>query len=94
MSAICGGRQPLSKKKPKDWIDRGYTILAPFKFKWRVTIGKLTCDCKQVIENYQPWYGFTIYHSDECVLMQRVRAKPWLENLPCYYNVAVIGQSG
>ena len=91
--AICGGREPLTKTKPKDWVNTGYTIQVPYFFKWRIKIGKLTCDCKKVLKNYQPWYGFTFYHSDNCVLMRHLKSKPWLENLPCYSNLEVLAQS-
>ena len=93
MSAICGGRQPITKAKPKNWIDIGYTILTPYFFKWRVKIGKRKCTCKEVLENYQPYYGFTFYHSDDCVLMKHLKENPQLENLPCYDNLAVLAQS-
>ena len=91
--AICGGRQPITNKKPKNWIDVGYTIKQPYPFKWRVKIGKLECDCKECLQNYQPWYGFTYYHSDDCVLMKRLKANPQLENLACYWNLEVLAQS-
>jgi len=81
MNAICGGKALLKNRKPKNWIDVGYTIKVPFEFKWRGKLGKVKCDCTEVTENYQPWYGFTWYHSDECAMMKHLDKYPQMENL-------------
>lgn len=83
----------MTKTRPKDWFEHGYTIMVPFKFKWRAKIGKVECTCKQVIENFQPWYGFTWDHQNECALMQQLEKRPQLGNLPAYQNLPMIAQS-
>lgn len=80
MSAICGGREPLTKERPKDWIDTGYTILKPYDMKWRHKLGKVECDCKQMIENYQPYYGFTWYHLEDCAMLKHYDKYPGMAN--------------
>ena len=91
---ICGNFVKPTKKRPKNWIERGYRgVLVPFKFQWREKIGKVKCDCRVVKESYQPWYGYTWYHSDECALIKQIAAKPSLMNLWCYQKLPMIAQS-
>lgn len=52
--------------KPKDWIHRDYKAIVPYDLKWRHKTKRHTCTCKEMIEAYQPYYGFTWYHSKEC----------------------------
>ena len=89
----CLFRSKLTKRRPNNWIDRSYKIMVPFAFTWRVTIGKTTCTCTQVHEHYQPWYGFTWYHSDDCALIRAVKERPGLLNLPAFENVEIIAHS-
>lgn len=92
-SAICGGYPKLTKKKPKNWIETGYQILTPYKWKWRTKIGKVKCTCKEVKEIYKPYYGYTWEHTEECALMIQIKKRPQLLNLPAYYYLPVIGGS-
>lgn len=58
--------------------------MRPYFFKWREKIGKIECDCKEVLETYMPYYGCTWYHSQECALIKQLKDKPHLKNLWCY----------
>ena len=87
---ICGNFEPITAEKPADWIDKNYKILVPYKFDWRETIGKVTCDCAEILECYQVWYGWTWYHSDDCALMKKVKARPQLRNLWQYANLPLL----
>jgi len=78
---LCGNFNKLSRKKPKNWIDRGYKIIVPYKFKWRAKIGKVRCTCKEVEEHYQPYYGVNWYHTKDCAMMQYIQKKPQILNL-------------
>lgn len=70
--------------RPRDWIDRDYKAIVPFTFKWRAKVGKAECDCSEVIEAYQPWYGFSYYHLDDCAIMKRYGKYPQMANLGVY----------
>ena len=91
MSAICGGRETVTKEKPKDWINTGYTVVVPYKFNWRDKVGKIKCDCQEMLENYQPWYGFTYYHQDECAMLKHFDKYPGMANF--FDRPSVIAQS-
>lgn len=91
--AICGGTPALSKKRPENWIDTGYTIVKPFDFKWRAKLGRATCDCKEIIESYQPYYGFTWRHSKECAIIKHIKKYPGIQNLLWEVDPEVIAMS-
>lgn len=81
---ISGNFNKLSKRKPKNWIETGYKIIVPFRFKWREKIGKVECDCKNCEEHYAPYYGVDWYHSKDCVLMKHIDKRPQILNLNQY----------
>lgn len=93
---MIGNFSKISKKRPKNWFDRDYKVMIPYdeKFKdWkRVKIGKLTCDCTEVLETYMPFYGWDWYHSDDCCLIKQLKNKPQLYNLPCYQMLPLLAQ--
>lgn len=66
--------------RPRDWIDRDYKAIVPYPFKWRAKLGKIECDCIECVEAYQPWYGSSWYHSDECSIMKHYRKYPQMSN--------------
>ena len=66
--------------KPKDWFDRDWKAIIPYPFKWRAKLGKVECDCVEVVQAYQPWYGSTWYHSDECAIMKHYNKYPQMGN--------------
>lgn len=66
--------------RPRNWIDRDYKAIVPFDFKWRTKLGKVECDCVEVIEAYM-WYGWNYYHSNECAIMKHYRKYPQMANL-------------
>lgn len=76
----------FTKRKPKNWIHKGYKITVPYDFKWRHKIGKVECDCKTCHEHYQPWYGIKWYHSEDCALIQHINRRPQICNLSQYYG--------
>ena len=79
---MCGNFVKPTKRRPKDWVTRGYRgVSVPFFFKWRKRIGKVECDCELVEESYEPYYGFSWYHGQDCSLMRHVDAHPQLKNL-------------
>jgi len=77
---MCGNFAPLSRKKPKHY-DKEYKILIPYPFKWRLKLGKVECNCKEVEEHYQPYYGFSWFHSYDCAMMKHLRKYPGIQNL-------------
>jgi hypothetical protein len=83
---ISGNFNRLSKRKPKNWIDVGYKIIVPYKFKWRAKIGSIECDCKMCEEHYAPYYGTDWYHSKDCALMKYIDKRPQVLNLWQYAN--------
>ena len=86
---IIGNFAKVTKKKPKDWM-KDYKVMVPYFFNWREKIGKVTCDCTECLECYQPYYGRTWYHSDDCALMKQVKARPSLLNLWPYQSLPLI----
>jgi hypothetical protein len=66
--------------KPKNWFDRDWKAIIPYPFKWRAKLGKVECDCKEVVEAYQPYYGSTWYHSKECATIKHYRKYPQMAN--------------
>jgi hypothetical protein len=71
--------------RPKDAFDRDYKAIIPYDFEWRATLGKVTCDCTECIEAYQPYYGFTWYHMPECAILKHYNKHPQMANLGIYY---------
>lgn len=94
IGAICGGTSglPLLKEAPKKY-DEAYRALVPFDFKWRAKLGKVECNCMHVIESFEPWYGFTIYHSYECAIRAHLKQWPQMENFFWDRNPRVIAMS-
>ena len=90
---LCGNFAKVTRQKPKNWINNSYKIIVPYKFKWREKIGKVKCTCKNVEEHYQPWYGVTWYHSNDCALMQRIKKSPQLMNLWCYRHLPFLAST-
>lgn len=76
---LIGNFAKISKKKPKGY-DNEYKVMVPFNFKWRATLGKVECDCTEVLECYQPYYGFSFYHSDDCAIMKHYKKYPQMLN--------------
>lgn len=79
--------------KPRNWIDRDWKAIIPYPFKWRVKLGKVECDCKEVIESYQPYLGSTWYHEENCATMQHLRKYPQMENFMWDRDPRVIAQN-
>jgi hypothetical protein len=77
----CGNFVKPTKRRPKNWIDRGYKIVVPYDFKWRDKLGDVECDCKEIEEHYQPWYGFSWYHLDDCAIGKHLKKHPGILNL-------------
>ena len=87
--SICGGLPPLTKTKPRNWIEDGYRITVPYKFRWRKKIGSTKCTCKKCYEVFSPWYGVNWYHMDDCAILERFRRKPELTNLWQYQDQVI-----
>jgi hypothetical protein len=79
--------------KPKNWIERDWKALIPYPFKWRTKLGEVECDCVEVVEAYQPYYGSTWYHSEECAVMKHYRKYPGMENFMWDRDVRVIAMN-
>ena len=79
--------------RPKNYFDRDYKAIIPFNFKWREKIGKVECTCVEILECYQPYYGWDWYHEDKCALIQLIKQKPQLTNLWCYQRLPHIASS-
>lgn len=83
---ISGNFNKLSKRKPRNWINKGYKIIVPYQFKWREKIGKVKCNCKTCEEHYAPYYGVDWHHSKDCALMNYINKRPQILNLWQYNN--------
>lgn len=81
------------KEGEKPTYEESYTNLIPFNFKWRAKLGKVTCDCKEVREDFAPYYGFTWYHGDECAIRAHLKKYPQMENFFPDSDPRVIGMS-
>lgn len=92
---VCGNFAEVLPEKPKDFdYETDAKWREPYPKKWkRITIGKTTCDCKEMETHFQPWYGYSWFHSKECALIKRVEERPGLRNLWCFENVETIGYS-
>lgn len=92
---LSGNFCKLAKRKPKNWINKGYKIIVPFKFNWRHKIGKVECDCQYCEEHFEPWYGISWYHSKECALIKYINKRPQICNLNQYYgrDLSLIAQT-
>ena len=79
---ICGGTKhwKVMKKRPKDWREKGYKIKQPYFLKWRAKLGRARCDCTEVIEVYQPWYGTTLSHAEGCAILKHIERYPGMNN--------------
>lgn len=78
--SMCGNYAGYTKRRPKDWIERGYKMIVPYRLKWRAKLGKVACDCVVMKEHYQPYYGMTLYHSDECAIAKHLKKYPQMQN--------------
>jgi hypothetical protein len=78
---VLGNFNKLTKRRPKGWMQNGYKIIVPYKFKWREKIGSVECDCKECEEHFAPYYGVEWYHVKECALMKYIDKKPQILNL-------------
>ena len=87
---ICGNFNPITKQKPENWHETGYKMMVDYPFPDREKIGKIECDCKQVLECFQAWYGYNWYHSDDCALIKAIEKRPQLINLWCYQHLPEI----
>lgn len=90
---IIGNFAPVTKNKPKD-PDADYKVMVPYRFEWREKIGSVECNCKEVLECYQAYYGWDWYHSDSCALVVLVKNKPQLLNLWCYSHLPFLASAG
>lgn len=78
---VLGNFAKIRRGRPKvDNFMREYKAIVPFEFKCRAKLGKVECDCTEVLECYQPYYGFSVYHSDECAMMKHYRKYPQMGN--------------
>lgn len=76
---IHGNFAKVTKRKPKGF-DQEYKIMVPYRFKWRNKLGRATCDCKEMLECYQPWYGYSYYHEDNCAISKHLAKYPQMQN--------------
>lgn len=92
---IHGNFSDLLPEPPtgQDRFDSEYRALVDYRFDWRDKVGQTVCTCVQVEEWYQPYYGWTWYHTDGCALMKRIKERPGLMNLPCFQHLPVIAAS-
>jgi len=79
---ICGWDIPwVDSPLKNDNMDEPYKCLVPYKFSWRAKLGRAVCDCAQVIEVYEPWYGVHWEHTQECAIEKHIRRYPGIQNL-------------
>lgn len=78
--------------RPKN-PDRDYKAIVPYDLKWRAKLGKVECDCKEMIEAYQPYYGFTLFHGPDCAIRKHLKKYPQMQNFLWERDPAVIAQS-
>lgn len=67
--------------RPRDWINRDYRAIVPFKFTWRVKWCGVKCDCTEVIESYQPYFGYRWSHMPDCALLKHYKMHPGWANV-------------
>ena len=79
--AICGNfaqarRYKTKDGRPRDWFDKDYKAIRTFDFKWRDKKCGITCTCTEIIESYQPYYGWDYFHMDDCAIMVYYKKYP------------------
>lgn len=79
--------------RPRNSFDRDYKAIVPYTLNWRAKLGKVECDCVEMIEAYQPYLGFTLFHEDRCAIMQHYRKYPQMQNFMWDRDPHVIAQS-
>lgn len=79
--------------RPRNSWDRDYKAIVPYRLSWRPKLGKVTCDCIEMVESHMPYYGFTLYHEDRCAVMQHLLRYPQMQNFMYNYDPRVIAQS-
>lgn len=84
---IIGNFNKITRRKPKNWIENGYKIIVPYRFKWRDKFRKVECDCKVCEEHFMPYYGTTWYHSNDCTMIKEIDRRPQTLNLNQYYGI-------
>lgn len=94
---IIGNFAKVTKKRPKNWYDKDYKIIIPWEEKFkdfeRPKLGKATCDCKEVLECHQPYYGFNWYHSNECAIVKHLKKYPQIYYLIGDYDPTLVAYS-
>lgn len=90
---LLGNFAKVSRKRPKNWIDKDYKVIVPYPFKWRAKLGRVECDCKEVIECYQPYYGYTFLHGEGCAIRKHLKRYPQINNFLWDRDPTVIAQS-
>ena len=74
---------PWKDEKPEitaENMDEGYRVFVPYKFDFRDTLGKATCDCQLCIETYRPWIGVDWRHHPDCAIEKHIRRYPGIQN--------------
>jgi hypothetical protein len=66
--------------KPTD-IFQDYQMLVPYKFNFREKLGKVECDCTEVIECYRSWIGLCWSHHPDCAIEKHLRRYPGIYNI-------------
>lgn len=83
---ICGNFAKVTKRRPRNWVDKDYKIIVPFRFGWRHKLGNVECNCNTCYEHYQPYYGYSWYHMEDCAILKHLEKHPGIANLNQYYG--------
>lgn len=78
---LCNNYPVLTHDKPENWTNEGYQIQIPYPFEERKTLGKATCDCTIIKVTYQPWYGISWHHGQNCAIKKHIRRYPGILNI-------------
>lgn len=78
---VCGNFAKAKRYKKTPSYLHEFKAIIPYPFKWRDKIGKVNCDCVEVVHAYQPYYGSSWYHEDRCAMMQHYKKYPQMQNL-------------
>lgn len=70
---------PFVDTVPDD-IDVGYRIIVPYPQIERERLGKVECDCKEVVKMYRPYIGVSLHHSGGCAIRKHLFRYPGILN--------------
>ena len=88
---VLGNFAEVSSEKPADFdYMSDAKWLEDYWLDERERIGGTICSCKKIEVHYAPYYGFDLFHTEQCNLMKKIRDRPQLIVLWAYNHLPAI----